>query len=191
MRELEPLPDRTPDLTFFYGSALAQVGRLEDARQAFLAGCHLAPRDPRFPTELAGVAFEQKEYASASAWLRRALRIRSNDEYANDFLGTIYLLEGNLEAALKYWNRIGKPYIESVQPDHPLRIHPSLLDRALTFSPAAELRLPDLETTRVRLQGLGIFSIRASASRLSRLASSTQCSNSRNGTVGETICGKR
>src|SRR5947209_3196946 len=86
VRELEPLPDRTPDLTFFYGSALAQVGRLEDARQAFLAGSRRAPHDPRFPTELAGVAFKQKQYAAASAWLRRTLRIHPNDECANDFL---------------------------------------------------------------------------------------------------------
>ncbi len=158
VRELEPVHDRTLDLTFYYGSALAQVGRLEQARQVFLAGYRLAPQDPRFPTELAGVEFKQKKYGAASAWLRRALRMNARDEYANDFVGTIYLLEGNLEAALKHWNRIGKPYIESVEPDHPLRTRPALFDRALTFSPAAELRLRDLETTRVRLQGLGVFS---------------------------------
>ena len=89
--------------------------------------------------------------------MQNALRINPTDSYANDFLGTVYFLEGNLEAALKYWNRVGKPHIETVQPDHSLRIRPALLDRALAFSPAAELRLADFETTRARLEGLGIF----------------------------------
>jgi tetratricopeptide (TPR) repeat protein len=157
VRELETLPNKDADIDYYYGSALAQLGRLDDARQAFLAGYRLSPRDKRFPVELAGVAFKQKRYPAAAHWLRRAVHIDPTDRYANDFLGTVYFLEDNLDAALKYWNRIGKPYIERVRPDHPLRIRPALLDRALTFSPAAELRLADLETTRVRLEGLGIF----------------------------------
>ncbi len=158
VRELEPLPGRDAELTYYYGSALAQLGRLDDARQAFLSGHRLAPRDQRFLLELAGVAFKQKHYPEAAAWLRRALRINPSDSYANDFLATIYFLDGNLDAALKYWNRVGKPFIESVQPGHPLQIRPALLDRALAFSPAAELHMADLETTRVRLAGLEIFS---------------------------------
>lgn len=157
VRELEPLPNKDADLDYYYGSALAQLGRLDDARQSFLAGRRRAPRDQRFPVELAGVAFKQKRYPAAAAWLRSALRIDPTDSYANDFLGTVYFLEGNLDAAVKYWNRVGKPHIETVQPENPLRIRPALLDRALTFSPAEELRLADLETTRVRVEGLGIF----------------------------------
>jgi hypothetical protein len=130
---------------------------LDDARRAFLAGHRLAPHDKRFPIELAGIAFKQKQYPSANAWLRRAVRLDPEDKYANDFLGTIYFLEGNLEAALKYWNRIGKPVVETVQPDHPLRIKPELFDRALAFSPRSEMRLADLETSKTRLEGLGIF----------------------------------
>jgi tetratricopeptide (TPR) repeat protein len=156
-QELETVSGKNADLEFYYGSALAQSGRFDDARQAFLAGRRLAPGDKRFPVELAGVAFQQKDYRGASAWMRRALHIDAADEYANDFLGTIYFLEDNPEAALKYWNRVGKPYIERVQADHPLRVRPALLDRALAFSPASEMRLADFETSRVRLEGLEIF----------------------------------
>src|SRR5262249_35093726 len=124
--ELEGLPGKNADLEFYYGSALAQSGRLEEARRAFLAGGQLAPGDKRFLIELAGVAFKEKNYRAASAWMRRALRIDAADDYAYDFLGTVYFVEGNLEAALKYWDRVGKPYIESVQPEHPLRIRPAL-----------------------------------------------------------------
>lgn len=157
LQELETVSGKDADLEFYYGSALAQSGRFDDARQALLAGHRLAPGDNRFLVELAGVAFKQKDYRASSAWMRRALRIDAANDYANDFLGTVYFLEGNLEAALKYWNRVGKPYIETVQPDHPLRIRPALLDRALAFSPASEMRLADFETSRVRLEGLEIF----------------------------------
>lgn len=157
VRELENVPAKDADLHYYFGTALAQLGRLDDARLAFLTGLRLAAHDKRFPMELAGVAFKQKHYRTASVWLRHALGIDPTDRYANDFLGTVYFLEGNLDAALKYWNRIGKPCIETVQPDHPLRIRPALLDRALTFSPASELWLGDLETSRARLEGLEIF----------------------------------
>ena len=145
------------DIDYYYGSALAQLGRLDDSRDAFLAGRRISPRDKRFPIELGGVAFKQKQYPNAAAWLRRALRLDPNDAYANDFLGTVYFLEDNLDAALQYWNRIAKPQIDTVRPDHSLRIRPALLDRALAFSPASELRLADLETSRARVAGLGIF----------------------------------
>jgi tetratricopeptide (TPR) repeat protein len=149
--------DRDAALNFAYGTALAQLGRLDDAKESFLAGRRLAPRDKRFPIELAGVAFKQKRYAEASGWMRRALRIDAGDEYANDFLGTVYFLQNNLAAAVKYWNRVDKPYIEAVGPEHELRIRPALLDRALAFSPASVMRLDELETTRARLDGLEVF----------------------------------
>ena len=107
-------------------------------------------RDKRFPIELAGIAFKQKHPVGASRYLRHALRIDPEDSYTNDFLGTIYFVQGNLEAALKYWNRVGKPQVENVQPGHALRTRPALVDRALAFSPAAELRLADLRTSQVQ-----------------------------------------
>jgi hypothetical protein len=157
VRELGSVPDKSADLEFEYGSALAQLGRLDDARRSFRAGQRLAPHDKRFPTELAGVEFKQKHPAAAARYLRRALRIDPADSYANDFLGTTYFIAGNLDAALKYWNRVGKPYVESVHPDHAVRTRAALLDRALAFSPASMLHLADYETSRVRLAGLGVF----------------------------------
>ena len=157
VHELDSVGEKNAELNYQYGIALAQLGRLEDARSAFVSGRHLAPHDKRFAIELGGVAFKQKRYADASDWLRRALRIDPADSYANDFLATVYFLEGNLEAALKYWNRVGKPYVEEIRPDHQLQVRPVLLDRALAFSPADELRLEDFLTTRARLEGLEIF----------------------------------
>src|SRR2546425_5061076 len=41
--------------------------------------------------------------------LHAALRLNPQDAYSSEFLATIYFLEGNIEAALKYWNPEDKP----------------------------------------------------------------------------------
>ena len=154
---LEPLTSRSANLDFYLGIALAHLGRFPDAQNALGAGHRLAPGDPRFPIELAGIAFKQKNYPETKRRLRQALRLEPNDSYANDFLGTVYFLEDNLEAALKYWNRAGKPQIDDVREDPTPRVSPVLLDHAFAFSPAATLTLPQFLDSNARLRGMGIF----------------------------------
>lgn len=153
----EGAPAASPDLLFYYGSALARLGRWSDAREALLRGYYRQRDSSRFPIELAGVAFKQKDYAAATGWLRRALRIAPGDSYAQDFLATIYFLQGNTEAALKYWNRSGKPRIAELRMEPEPRVDAALLDSAFAFSPASTLYLRDLLTTEARLNGLDIF----------------------------------
>ena len=150
-------PDQPAELDYYRGMALARLERWKEAKEAFESGRRKQPRDKRFPTELAGVAFKQKNFTEATAELRRALRLDPRDRYAIDFLATVYFLEGNLEAALDYWNRIEKPQIENVKIDPRPRVDPILLDSAFTFSPASILDLADLRTTEARIDGLGIF----------------------------------
>jgi tetratricopeptide (TPR) repeat protein len=145
------------ELDYYCGMALARLGRFDEAARALQAGIRLNPDDVRFPLELAGIAFKQKNYSRAAAHLRRALKLNPADAYANEFLATVYFLQGNLEAALKYWNRIGKPRIENVLTDPKPRVDPVLLDRAFVFAPASNLRLAELVTTEKRIGGLGIF----------------------------------
>jgi tetratricopeptide (TPR) repeat protein len=153
----ESAVEPSADLDFYYGAALAQLGRIEEARKAFTAGARLQPNDKRFPLELAGIAFKQKDYQQATRYLQRALRLDPHDSYGNDFLGTVYFLQGNIEAALKYWNRTGKPLLEAIRNDPTPRVNPALLDHAFAVAPASTLRLPDLLTTDARIRGLGIF----------------------------------
>src|SRR5262245_13603480 len=148
---------RSADLSYYYGTALARLERWEDARGVFQNGLSQHPGDKRFSLELAGVSFKQKSYAKAADYLRLALRLDPADAYANDFLASIYFLEGNLEAALKYWNRVSKPEIEEVRMDPALKVDPVLLDHAFAFSPAAVLDLSQLQTTQARVGGLEIF----------------------------------
>jgi tetratricopeptide (TPR) repeat protein len=154
---LEPVQLRTAEMDYSLGMALAQLGRLAEAQSAFEEGQRLAPHDERFPVELAGVAFKQKNYQLTIGELRCALRLSPGDTYANDFLGTTYFVEGNLEAALKYWNRADKPQIAEVRADPVPRLSPALLDHAFAFSPAATLTLPQLADSEARLRGLGVF----------------------------------
>jgi len=155
---LEPLSSRSADLDFYYGTALARLERWPEAENAFQAGLRLAPHDPRFLIEIAGVEFRQKQYPHAARRLRRALRLAPRDAYANDFLGTIYFLQGNLDGALKYWNRVGKPQVAESRADPAPRVSLALLDRGFAFSPASTLRRSEFLTTDARIRSLGIFS---------------------------------
>lgn len=157
VRLAQSVPAPSAELDFYLGTALARLGRLEDARKAFQAGARLRPSDERFTVELAGIAFKQKLYPEAARYLHRALELAPNDSYANDFLGTVYFLQENTEAALKYWNRISKPQIAEIRTEPVPRLDPVLLDRAFAFSPASTLQLTDLRTTEARLDALGIF----------------------------------
>ena len=157
VRLAAPLEARSPDLNFDYGLALAHLQQWPQARAALVAGSRQCPRQKRFPIELAGIAFERKFYAEAAAWLRKGLKLDPGDSYADNFAGTVYLLMGNLNAALKYWNRAGKPYVADLRFNPELRVQRLILDRAFVFSPAAVLHRDDLAATEARLRGLGIF----------------------------------
>ena len=157
IRLADSSPNLPPDVDYLSGLALARQARWEEARKVFERGRHKAPGDKRFPLELAGVAFKQKRNSQAKEELHRALKLDPHDAYANDFLATLYLLEGNVEAAVKFWNRIGKPEIEEVRAEPEATVDPVLLDRAFSFSPADLLRLEDFRTTTARLDLLDIF----------------------------------
>jgi len=148
---------RQADAYFAHGMALARQKQWQPAYSTLKAGEDLCPAQKRFPEELAGVAFEQKQYPQAAHWLRRALQMDPTDEYANNFAGTVYYLMGNLPAALLYWNRVHRPQIHELNFDLGLGIRPLILGRAFTFSPQSLLTRREFETTEARLHGLGIF----------------------------------
>lgn len=154
---LEKAPRNSADLDFYYGVALAHQERLAEAGKALMAGQQLAPHDKRFPTELAGVAFKQKKLADTKRNLRRALQLDPKDAYANEFLATIYFLQGNLEAALKYWNRVGKPKVMEVRSEPAVHTKPALLDHAFALAPASTMTVDELQASEARLRALEVF----------------------------------
>jgi tetratricopeptide (TPR) repeat protein len=150
--------EQSPELDFLRGLALARQQQWNESRQAFSAGHLKSPNDPRFLVELAGIDYKQNEFPSAKRNLRAALRLGSRDTYTFDFLGTIYFLQGNLEAALKYWNAIDKPRLRNVAVQPPPRLDKVLLNRAVAFNAPQVLSGDALLATRARLENLGIFS---------------------------------
>jgi hypothetical protein len=146
-----------PDGEYERGLDLARSGRPAEARQALLEGQRNSPADKRFPLELAGLAFRDRDFPSARRFLHQALRLDPRDAYGNDFLGTLYFLEDNLDAALKYWNRLGKPFVHDVRFDPEPRLNPVLRDRLPSFSPGGMLSTEEVRAARARLEALGVF----------------------------------
>jgi tetratricopeptide (TPR) repeat protein len=152
--------NQPPNFDFLRGLALARLSQWEGARQAFEAGHQKAPRDPRFLVELAGVAYKQQDLSAAKRELHAALLLNAKDAYSLEFLGTIYFLQGNLEAALKYWNLAGKPRLNNVAFSPLVRLGETLRDRAIAFNAPQILTRDALATTEARLDNLGIFANR-------------------------------
>src|SRR6267143_3935076 len=152
--------DQSPDLDFLMGLALARQEKWSEAKQSFESGLRKAPRDSQFLVELAGVAYKQKDFPGAKQRLHAALRLAPQDAYAREFLATIYFLEGNLEAALKYWNPLDKPRLGSVAILPPLKLKESLRNRAIAFNAPQVLSGDALLATEARLDNLGVFSDR-------------------------------
>jgi len=136
---------------------LARAEQWEQARTAFTQAQTAAPFDKRFPLELAGIEYRLGHHAAAGRHLRRALRLDPSDKYGSEFLATLYYLDGNYEAALVYWNRIGKPRLASVEVDPAPPMPAVLLDRALTFAPGETLTVQAYRSTQARLDGFDVF----------------------------------
>jgi len=150
--------DQSPELDLLAGLALAHLEKWDEARLALEAGMKKSPKDPRFPVELAGIFYKQRNFKTAKRYLRAALRLNPKDAYTSEFLATIYFLEDNLEAALKYWNPEDKPRLRSVAFAPPPLLKESLRDQAVTFSPPQVLTRDALLTTESQLDNLGVFS---------------------------------
>jgi tetratricopeptide (TPR) repeat protein len=150
--------DRLPELDLLAGLAFARLEKWDEAKLAFEAGVRKAPGDSRFLVELAGIAYKQKDFRTAKNHLQAALRLNPRDSYSREFLATIYFLEGNLEAAFKYWNLVDKPRLRSVAFKPALKLKESLRDRAVAFNAPQILTDDALLTTQARLDNLGIFS---------------------------------
>jgi tetratricopeptide (TPR) repeat protein len=157
VRAVPESPDEPADLELYRGLALANLQQWDEARKAFEAGLAGHPRDARFMVELAGIAYRQRRFPLATRYLRRALAIHPEDDYADNFLASIYFLEDNLEGALKYWNRVNKPTLADLAYAPQPSLDPLILDRAFSFSRGGVWGRAQYLTTRERLDALDLF----------------------------------
>jgi hypothetical protein len=145
------------DLDFLAGLALARLQRWQEARAAFQTGREKVPRDPRFPVELAGIDYKQHNLSAARRELHAALKLDPRDNYTHDFVATLYFLDGNLEAALKYWNVVEKPRLRNVSVQPPPQLDEALLHRAIGFNAPQILTTDALLAANAQLSNLGIY----------------------------------
>jgi tetratricopeptide (TPR) repeat protein len=150
--------DQSSQLDLLRGLALSRLEKWPQAKTAFAAGAKKSPRDARFPVELAGIAYKQKDFRLAKKHLKTALRWNAQDAYTQEFLATIYFREGNLEAALKYWNLQDKPRLRSAAFVPGLLLSEPLQNRALAVNAPQVLTRGAVLTTESRLDNLGMFS---------------------------------
>ena len=148
---------QTPTVILYRGLSLARIERLGDAAAVLRQGFRRYPGDARLAVESAGVAYRQGENGEAKHWLLRALRLNSADAYSNDFLGTIFLLDGNLPATLQYWNRIGKPLLHEVTFATPTGLDAILQARAFPISGGQVLSLQRYDQIYANLARLNVF----------------------------------
>jgi hypothetical protein len=157
LREALSSADQPSDFDYYAGMVLARLERWSEARVAFSQGAKKAPRDVRFLVERAGAEYKLNDFRAAKCDLRKALRLHSQDSYVAEFLGTIYLLEGNLEAALKYWNHVDKPRLAAVEALPSAKTEKRLFDRAVAFSPPGVLERESFLKTNALLENLEVF----------------------------------
>ncbi len=157
IRSAQGLSQLSADDKYDVGMAYAHLQQWPEARTALLSGQRQCPGQKRFPVELAGIAFQAKHYPEAASWLRRAVKLDPHDTYVLNFAATVYFLNGNLDAALKYWNLLQKPSIAALHFDPQLRVHRQLVDRSFAFAPASTLEHSQYGATETRLRNLGIF----------------------------------
>jgi hypothetical protein len=113
--------------------------------------------------EQASTAFRAGDLSMAKRLVRKQAATDQapgtpNGPLRNEFLATIYFLEDNLDAALKYWNRNGSPQLRDVRMDFDARWDPILLDRTLGIARATTLFESDFRLARKRLDATEAFS---------------------------------
>ena len=57
--------DQSSQLDLLRGLALSRLEKWNEAKAALEAGARKSPQDPRFPVELAGIAYKQKDFRLA------------------------------------------------------------------------------------------------------------------------------
>jgi Flp pilus assembly protein TadD len=152
-----PPTNIAPDFDFLAGLSLAKLQRWDDARAAFMDGHRMAPQEARFLVELAGVDYKLKDARAAKHELRAALKLEPHDAYTHEFLGTLYFLDSNLEAALKYWNAIEKPRLRNISVQPRPKLDSALLHDAIGFNSPQVLTNDALLQTEARLDNLNLY----------------------------------
>ena len=111
----------SPDTYLNLGTAYRHSREWQKAEDILEEATERYPDDPRIPTELANAYLGAGDTDSARESLQRALRIDPANVAAADLIAAVELSEGEVQTALRHWNRSGNPDHEGAR--YPRRCH--------------------------------------------------------------------
>lgn len=104
--------------------------------------------------ELAGVRFAERRWSEAASLAEKAVHRDPGYEYAWDVLGSSRFMENDVDRALRAWNRIGKPRLDSIDIDGLDYTRYALVAQALALTPNTVLTADRYRLAERRLHQL-------------------------------------
>jgi tetratricopeptide (TPR) repeat protein len=141
----------TPDAYLYLGIAYKHMKEFQKAEDSFMEGSRRYPRDSRFYNELADLYLEYNDREAAKSQLKRSLVADPNNNYASDLLATIDMSEGEVQSALRSWNKSERPVINDILHNYYLTFSSWVVRDAVAFHPAGVLKYSQWKTTESRL----------------------------------------
>ncbi len=154
----ETLADHpTADAYLYLGIAYTDIKEYEKAIDVLKEGSTRFASDARFHNQLANVYRETRDVDKAKDELRSALQVDPHNSEASDLLASIDISEGEVQSALKYWNRSGQPIIDDILHNYYLNFGSWVVRDAIAFQPTDLLHYANWKTTEARLFETGNF----------------------------------
>jgi hypothetical protein len=144
------------DVLVGLGVALGRLGLPQEASERLTQAIGLAPNRSEAWLERGGLRFLAGRHGEAVADLRASLA-RQDDPYARDLLASSLFLVGDPDAALRQWNRIGRPELRVLSIEGLVHTRPDLVRHAIRLKEGALLSAAGLGASRLRLRELGVF----------------------------------
>jgi tetratricopeptide (TPR) repeat protein len=141
----------SPEVYLILGTVYDRMKDFRREEDILKEGSLRYPQDPRFHNQLADLALENNDREGAKIELHRALDRDPNNSYASDLLATIDMSEGEVQSALRSWNRSGRPLINDILHNYYLTFGSWVVRDAVAFHPSGVLRYSQWKTTESRL----------------------------------------
>jgi len=148
----------SPDIYLNLGTAYRHSRDWQKAEDILEEATERYPDDSRISTELANVYLGAGDIDSARAALQRAIRIDPTNVAAADLIAAVELSEGEVQTALRYWNRSGNPIVNEVLHNTNISFGHWTVKDGNAFQPGHMLTYAQWRTTQLRLFETDIFS---------------------------------
>ena len=152
------LADRpSVDAFLLLGTVYVNMREFEKAEDILNEATDRYPGDVRVLNALGDLHLANKDVEAAKTALRRALRVDPANNYASDLLATIDMSEGEVQSALRAWNKTNRPVVDDILHNYNLSFGSWVVRKAVAFHPAGALRYSEWKTTEARLLETGNF----------------------------------